>query len=184
MTHQRFSSSQLYSLRNQISVRLLIEETLRIPCRMTDGCFRFLCPVCNGFNTAVNPETNLARCFDCSKNFNTIDLVMLTRQAKFVNSVKFLQSILQEESACRDNNPIRSDRPQENSGPCQIGQIIADVLPAAHAASPGQSNPHNPIVPHRATDENRIAKLEHQLELVGRQIQELTRTMNTVPPAK
>ncbi len=184
MTHQRFSSSQLYSLRNQISVRMLIEETLRIPCRMTDGCFRFLCPVCNGFNTAVNPETNLARCFDCSKNFNTIDLVMLTRQAKFVDSVKFLQSVHQEPSVCRDNNPIRNDRPQENSGPCQIGQVIADILPTAHAASPGQSNLNHPTDSHRVTDENRIAKLELQLEYLVRQIQELTATTKAVPPSK
>lgn len=163
---------------------MLIEETLRIPCRMTQGCFRFLCPVCNGFNTAVNHQTNLARCFDCSKNFNTIDLVMLCRQAKFVDSVKFLQSIHQKQSACPDNDPIRRNTSQESSGPCQIGQIIADILPTSNADSPCQSNPDNPIVPHRAIDENRIAKLEHQLELLGRQIQELTRTMNTVPPAK
>jgi len=184
MTHRCFCSSQLYVLRNNIEVRLLIEETLRIPCRMTEGCFRFLCPVCNGFNTAVNPETNLARCFDCSKNFNTIDLVMLTKQAKFIDSVKFLQSIHQEQSACRDNNPIRSDRSQENSGPCRIGQVIADILPAANAASPGQSNPDHPIARHRVTGENRIAKLELQLDYLVRQIQQLTAPTKAVPPSK
>jgi len=81
MTNRCFSSSQLYALRNEISIRVLIEKTMRIPCRVAKGCFRFLCPVCNGFDTAVNPETNLARCFRCEKNFNTIDLVMLVRQA-------------------------------------------------------------------------------------------------------
>jgi hypothetical protein len=184
MTHQRFSSSQLYSLRNQISVRMLIEETLRIPCRMTEGCFRFLCPVCNGFNTAVNPETNLARCFQCENNYNTIDLVMLTRQTKFVDSVKFLQDIHQEQSTCPINKPIQSNRPQEDSGPCRIGQVIADILPAAHAASPGQSNLDHPIASHRVADENRIAKLELQLEYLVRQIQELTATTKAGPPSK
>ena len=184
MAHQRFSSSQLYVLRNKIEVRMLVEETLHIPCRVTQGCFRFLCPVCNAFNTAVNPETNLARCFDCSKNFNTIDLVMLTRQAKFVDSVKFLQSIHQKQSACRDNNPIRSNSSQENSPPCQIGQVIVDILPAANADSACQSNLDHPIAPHRVTDENRIAKLEHQLENLVHQIQEFTRTMKAVPPPK
>ena len=184
MTHQRFSSSQLYNLRNQISVRMLIEETLRIPCRMTEGCFRFLCPVCNGFNTAVNPETNLARCFDCSKNFNTIDLVMLTRKARFIDSVKFLQSIHQEQSICRENNPIRSDRSQKDSAPCQIRQVIADILPTANANAPCQSNPDTPIAPHRILDENRIAKLEHQLEHLVRQIQKLAHTMKATPPSK
>ena len=93
MRSQCFSSSQLYALRNEINVKMLIEKTLQIPCRVTDGCFRFLCPLCNGFDTAVNPKTNLSRCFRCEKNYNTIDLVMLTRQADFVHSVKFLQTI-------------------------------------------------------------------------------------------
>lgn len=184
MTHRCFSSSQLYALRNEIDVRRLIEENLRIPCRMTQGCFRFLCPVCNGFNTAVNPETNLARCFDCSKNFNTIDLVMLIRKAKFVDSVKFLQAIHQEQSTFRDNNPIQSKTSQENATPCQIGQIIADTLPTLNLDSHCQSNPDNPIVSHRVIDENRIAKLEHQLEYLLRQIHKLTRTKKAVPPSK
>jgi hypothetical protein len=159
---------------------MLIEETLRIPCRMTEGCFRFLCPLCSGFNTAVNPETNLARCFDCSKNFNTIDLVMLCRQAKFVDSVKFLQSIHQKQSTCRDDNPKRGNRSQENSGPCQIRQVIAGILPDENIDSPCQSN----LDPHRIPYENRIAKLEHQLEHLRRQIQEFTLTMKAVPPEK
>ncbi len=95
MTKRGFSSQQLYTLRNDINVQVLIEETLRIPGRVTEGCFRFLCPLCNAFDTAVNPKTNLARCFRCEKNYNTIDLVMIIRQADFVQSVKFLQSIHQ-----------------------------------------------------------------------------------------
>ncbi len=96
MTKQCFSSSQLHTLRNDINVQVLIQQTLRIPSRMSEGCFRFLCPLCNGYDTAVNPKTNLARCFRCEKNFNTIDLVMVVRQADFVHSVKFLQSIHQK----------------------------------------------------------------------------------------
>ena len=184
MAHRCFCSSHLYVLRNEIDVRMLIEETLRIPCRVSEGCFRFLCPLCNGFNTAVNPETNLARCFDCSKNFNTIDLVMLIRQAKFIDSVKFLQSIHQAQSACRDNHRMRSDRPRANSGLCQIGQVIADIVPAAHAACPGPSNLDHPIASHRLTDENRIAKLELQLQHLVRQIQELTAATKAVLPSK
>ena len=184
MANRCFSSSLLYALRNEISVQVLIEKTLSIPCRVTEGRFRFLCPLCSGFDTAVNPETNLARCFRCEKNYNTIDLVMLTRQAKFVDSVKFLQSIHQEPSVCRDNNPTRSDRSQENSGPCRIRQVIADILPAAHAASPGQSNLDHPIASHRVADKNRIAKLELQLEYLVRQIQELIATTKAGPPSK
>jgi len=184
MAHRCFPSSQLYALRNQINVQVLIEKTLRIPCEVSKGCFRFLCPLCSGFDTAVNPETNLARCFRCQKNYNTIDLVMLTRQAKFIDSVKFLQSIHKEPSVCRDNSPIRSDSSHENSGPCQIGQVIADIQPAAHATSPGQSNLDHPIASNGVADENRIAKLELQLEYLMRQIQELSAATKVGPPSK
>ena len=77
MTTRRFSNQELYSLRNKIPVSILIEKVLGIPSRTTEGVFRFLCPLCNEFNTAVNSRTNLARCFSCEKNFNTIDLAML-----------------------------------------------------------------------------------------------------------
>ena len=69
---KRFSSQELYELRNHIPVDALIRE-LGIPSKIRDGYFRFLCPLCNEFQTAVKPETNLARCFRCEKNFNTID---------------------------------------------------------------------------------------------------------------
>jgi len=108
MTKRCFSSQQLYALRNDISVQVLIEETLRVPWRVTEGCFRFLCPLCNAFDTAINPKTNLARCFRCEKNFNTIDLVMIIRQADFVQSVKFLQSIYRKYSVCQDHGDLQT----------------------------------------------------------------------------
>jgi hypothetical protein len=92
MPKRCFSSSQLYAMRNEINIEMLIEKTLGIPSRVTKGCFRFLCPLCNGFDTAVNPKTNLARCFRCEKNFNTIDLVMLIRKTNFVQSVSLPRS--------------------------------------------------------------------------------------------
>lgn len=58
MTNRCFSSSQLYALRNEINVQMLIEKTLRIACRVTKGCFRFMCPLCNGFDTAVNTSSS------------------------------------------------------------------------------------------------------------------------------
>ncbi len=183
MTNRCFSSNQLYALRNEISVQLLIEKTLHIPCRVTKGCFRFLCPLCSGFDTAVNPTTNLARCFRCETNFNTIDLVMLCRRTKFVDSVRFLQSIPHKKTVCNDD-PIQRETSQRNSGPCQIGQIFADIMPAENADSPAESNPDSPITPHRTTDENRMEKLELQFELLKRQIQELSRTISAALPTK
>jgi hypothetical protein len=55
-----------------------------------------LCPMCNEFQTAVNPSTNLARCFRCEKNLNTIDLVMRVKRFGFKDSVLFLKNLLKK----------------------------------------------------------------------------------------
>ena len=158
MANRSFSSSLLYALRNEINVQMLIEKTLHIPCRVTKGCFRFLCPLCNGFDTAVNPKTNLARCFQCEKNFNTIDLVMLIRDAQFVDSVKFLQSIHQKKSAGR---------------PCQIDQIIGSILPLEH-----DDKQDKPVEAHQAANKDRMERLERQLEFLGGQIEKIVQMLN------
>jgi hypothetical protein len=87
---RRFTDRQLYQLRNHIPIRHVIETLLAIPSETVDGIFRFRCPLCAGQHTAVNPETNLSRCFQCGKNFNAIDLCMLVKHINFVESVKFL----------------------------------------------------------------------------------------------
>lgn len=89
----RFSSRELFDLRNTIPVDMLIRDQLQMPSKIRDGVFRFLCPICHEFQTAVNPNTNLARCFRCEKNFNTIDLVMAVRGYGFKDSVLFLKDL-------------------------------------------------------------------------------------------
>lgn len=198
MTKRCFSSQQLYVLRNDIDVRMLIEKTLHIPCRVIEGCFRFFCPLCNAADTAVNPKTNLARCFRCQKNFNTIDLVMLIRQADFVQSVKFLQSIHQKDSVCKDQGDLETisgTNPQigsrlkrktplgkSNSGPCRIGKIIGDVLPREHGVisekQPDGYKPNKPAAVYQKAYEDRVVKLEQQLEYLGRQIEKIARSIN------
>ena len=89
-----FSSRELYKLRNLIPIDVLIEKELAIPSKISEGFFRFLCPLCNEFQTAVNPKTNMGRCFRCEKNFNTIDVVMTWQNTGFVDSVKYLQKII------------------------------------------------------------------------------------------
>lgn len=89
----RFSPRELFELRNNIPVDTLIRDHLQIPSKIRDGFFRFLCPLCNEFQTAVNPATNLARCFRCQKNFNTIDLVMEVKGYGFRDSVLFLKKL-------------------------------------------------------------------------------------------
>lgn len=98
----RFSSRELFELRNNIPIDVLIRDHLKIPSKVSDGFFRFLCPLCNEFQTAVNPATNLARCFRCEKNFNTIDLVMQVRKYGFRDSVRFLKRL----NTCRILLPL------------------------------------------------------------------------------
>lgn len=204
MTIRCFSSSHLYALRNEINVQILIEKTLRIPCRVTKGCFRFLCPLCNDFDTAVNPKTNLARCFHCEKNFNTIDLVMLIRQADFVQSVTFLQSIHQKDEVRQDPiapmsissiNHLEECRiklkppPGKSDGaPCHIGKSLNGVLPQKYDVISekclAESKPSKPVTARQITDEDRIVKLEQQLEYLGRQIEKIARAINVGLPSK
>ena len=174
MTGRCFGSRQLYALRNDIAVEHLIEKTLCIPCRVDEGRFRFLCPVCRMFDTAVNPKTNLARCFRCSKNFNTIDLVMIARQTDFVQSVKFLQSIHQKGRYRGETEAVASrDAKTPSNGLCHIGKILDSVLSPAHA-----------VVSKRRTDKDRIARLEQKLEHLSRQIENLTRKINNRLPSR
>ncbi len=91
---KHFSSRELFEIRNSIRIDVLIEKKLDIPSKISEGFFRFLCPLCNEFQAAVNPQTNLGRCFRCEKNFNTIDMVMIWHNTGFIDSVKYLQTIL------------------------------------------------------------------------------------------
>jgi DNA primase len=102
---QQFSSEELSALRNRIPIQILIAETLGIPSKEIEGVFRFLCPKCREFQTAVNPKTNLSRCFRCQQNFNTIEIVMKDKQINFVQSVKFLKQLFG-----RGNFPILPDK--------------------------------------------------------------------------
>jgi DNA primase len=89
----RLPPEMLRRLRNNIPITLVIEEFLKLPTKVSDGYFRFLCPLCREFITATNPKTNLARCFLCEKNFNPIDMVMVAKQVSFSKAVDYLKSI-------------------------------------------------------------------------------------------
>jgi hypothetical protein len=87
----RLSSQALYALRNHINIDRLMTQVLQIPTQQINGMGRFQCPLCARFHTATHPHTNLARCFDCQKNFNTIELVMAVRHIRFLEAVALLQ---------------------------------------------------------------------------------------------
>jgi len=197
MAKRCFSSQQLYTLRNDIAVQVLIEKTLRIPCRLIEGYFRFLCPLCNAFDTAVNPKTNLARCFRCEKNFNTIDLVMLIRQTNFVQSVKFLQSIHQNASVSQDRgdletisktNPHSSSRMKlktalgkSDSDPCHIGKILGSAMSKIPDVEDSTKQKN---FAYQKADNDRILKLEQKFEYLARRIDKLAQIISVGLPSK
>lgn len=90
---QRYSKAILRKLRNDIPIDRLIADILKQPNKVSEGYFRFLCPVCSEFTTAVNPKTNLARCFACKKNFNPIDMVIAVKTYSFMQAVDYLMEI-------------------------------------------------------------------------------------------
>ena len=91
---KRYSKELLRRLRNEIHIAILISDLLKMPNKVSEGYFRFLCPICSEFNTATNQKTNLARCFRCKKNFNPIDMVMEVKRVGFVDAVEYLNKIL------------------------------------------------------------------------------------------
>jgi len=94
-THgSRYSAQTLRRLRNEIPINILIADFLQLPCKASEGYFRFLCPLCSEFVTATNPNTNLARCFRCQKNFNPIDMTMQVKRWNFREAVEYLEGLV------------------------------------------------------------------------------------------
>ena len=117
---RRFSDHELYALRNFIPIDWLIDRQLMIPCKLSEGFFRFLCPLCAEFRTATHEKTNLARCFRCEKNFNTIDMVMVCRNLNFVESVEFLRACQNKLAASA--NEARPANPRQTIT-CRRGEV-------------------------------------------------------------
>jgi len=88
-----FDDDFLRRLRNDISWELLLEQ-LRWPHKRRQGQLAFLCPCCGEYVSAVNPRTNLGRCFHCETNFNPIDFTMAAEHCDFVAAVAFLKPLL------------------------------------------------------------------------------------------
>ena len=86
-----YSANLLRMLRNKIPINEVITDLLNLKVRYVNSTMRFRCPLCHNFHTATNHDTNLARCFDCQKNFNPIDLVMTVARCSFVNAVQILK---------------------------------------------------------------------------------------------
>ena len=88
----RISPQTLKALRNEISIDKVI-HVLEIPWRRDDLKLRFVCPTCGSLDTSVHPKINIGRCFQCEKNFNAIDLVMVKKAYPFRQAVQWLMAV-------------------------------------------------------------------------------------------
>ncbi len=88
---EHYSANLLRRLRNQIPIDAVIVDLLNLEVKNDHNILRFRCPLCYNFHTATNHETNLARCFDCQKNFNPIDMVMTVGKCGFLDAVEILK---------------------------------------------------------------------------------------------
>ncbi len=180
---RRFSDEELYNVRNRIPIRQVIESFLAIPSETVHGIFRFRCPLCAGRHTAIKPETNLARCFDCRKNFNAIDLCMLTKHIDFVESVKSLASLRathrqigQEDIlAAEVQAPSAGDRnhaepPREISPkPVALGDILSKLINGRLEKDPKNQD----TAPQAFPLPEDIAELEHIVHALSQILQRL-----------
>lgn len=82
-------------LRNQVPIDRVIVKVLNLEVRYANHTLRFRCPLCRNFHTAINPKTNLARCFDCQKNFNPIDMVIAVGKCDFLQAVDILKNTIE-----------------------------------------------------------------------------------------
>ena len=88
---QYYPDDFIRMLRNDIPIDEVIVDLLNLELRKDRKTIRFRCPLCYNFHTATNHKTNLARCFDCQKNFNPIDMVITVGNCGFVDAVKILK---------------------------------------------------------------------------------------------
>ena len=162
MYNTHFTKQELYSLRNHIPVDKVIEK-LKIPFKISEGYFKFCCPICKEFNTAVNPKTNLARCFLCKKNYNTIDMVMKVRRLSFVDSVKFLQKFNIPIEHSSTPMPVDNSNKKVQNHPVAIGNILENMnLPIL--TKPSQNNLNVSMLI------KRIIKLEDTVQTLSKKI--------------
>jgi hypothetical protein len=158
----------------------VIESLLGIPSETAQGLFRFRCPLCAGWNTAIKPETNLSRCFKCAKNYNVIDLCMLVRHASFVESVTFL---IEHKSSLSMGEPQTTsashknhlDPPREaNKKPVAVSDVLAKLMGNGFEEGLREANQKTVTQISPSTDD--IADLEHIVHALSQIVQRLKST--------
>lgn len=150
-----FSNEELFKLRNNIPVDALLKH-FNIPTKLSEGFLRFLCPVCSDLNTAINKKTNLARCFLCEKNFNTIDLTMAVRSINFKEAVVYLQSMMRKKNL--------TQKPENDTA---ISEILLNCINNRNRPS---STPDYP--------QKQIADLERKIDYLEKEILTIKRCLS------
>lgn len=162
MAGSRYSRQKLFDLRNHIPINRVI-EALSIPLSSREGQYRFCCPECNNFNTGINPKTNLARCFSCEKNYNTIDFVMTIKGWGFIDSVTYLET-LKNDIQLPETKPSCSTEIVKQNKMIPISDIFKSL------ASPGNS----PYEPSPKREDQAIMQLEQKITDLERIVKTLS----------
>lgn len=186
MATKHFSRSQLFALRNNISVDTLIKEVLNVPCKSRQKGFAFLCPLCGQFDTGINHNTNLARCFACEKNFNTIDLVMVIKHLGFVDSVRFLKK-LHDGTDSNWQTSHQGLRQSSCPAPGNLGSILNGFMePMTNRNVNRKMTPCDSSQPLSMDSDinNRIAKLEQKMEALAYQLNKILKVMDRLFPSR
>ena len=157
---RRFSSRELTFLRNKIPINHVIETMLSVAAGNKNGAPSFNCPACHSANTSIHTRHNLARCFDCRRNFNPIEFVMHQRHISFVDSVKWLK---------RKNREPAPERPSIPKNPCEQIVSIGDVLSGMFPSLSSKTTTDTAI----ETLTKRVSDLEHSVRQLDLLIKEL-----------
>jgi len=173
---KKFSRQVLFELRNHVPIRALIENELNLAHHRTQGLFRFQCPDCHGFHTSVKYDKNLARCFDCRKNYNPIDMVMAVMKTQFYDSASFLLPILERTKACQKpltTRPLRvpgheTVEVREQTGPVKLGDIL-------HKARTIEPRKQDHPCPQCNVMEQQIQRLEDSMGKLEKRVEQIYR---------
>ena len=93
---KHYSEDFLKMIHNQIPIDGVITHLLHLEVRHENHILRFRCPLCDNFHTATNHQTNLARCFDCQKKLNPIDLVITVGKCGFIDAGQLLKDSIDQ----------------------------------------------------------------------------------------
>jgi hypothetical protein len=158
---RRFSQRQLSILRNDIPIERVIVDFLSLHARHHGSKLRFACPLCQSFDTSIHTSSNLARCFSCQRNFNTIEIVKAHFTMGFVDSVNWL---MKRNAEVGDANGTVNNGHQ--TVPTKIGDVLSEILQSLPSKTVTESCPET-ILERIANLEKRVDRLYLLIEKFG-----------------